>query len=154
MSLILALGSNIGDSQNSLNRAIELIHSSFPVIAKSQIYSSPAIEYEDQPDFLNMAIECELPSLSADQAMNKLLEIEALLGRKRTVSKGPRTIDIDIIFWGTESFKTNTVTIPHPAWQDRSFVVRPILELPYATILQQHFPFPNDFENTASPLKN
>ena len=154
MSLILALGSNLGNSTQSLKQAIELIHSSYPIIAQSQIYSSAAIEYEKQPDFLNMAIECELPSSRPEEVMEHLLSIESQLGRKREISKGPRTIDIDIIFWATQSFAHDKVTIPHPAWQDRSFVVLPILELPYATILQQYFSFPKTFENTASPVKD
>jgi 2-amino-4-hydroxy-6-hydroxymethyldihydropteridine diphosphokinase len=98
MSLIIALGSNLGDKEENLNNAITEINQLFPVKAKSHIYFSKAIEYTSQPDFFNMCIECELPSIEPSEAMQKLLEIELKLGRQRDIPKGPRSIDIDILF--------------------------------------------------------
>src|SRR5690606_32317124 len=121
MSLIIATGSNIGDSQSILNQAKEILDKEFGLIAASRIYVSKAVEYENQPDFFNQVLELRLPALTPAQTMKLLLEIEKEFGRNRNIPKGPRTLDLDIIFWGTETINEAALIIPHPRWQERSF---------------------------------
>ena len=149
MSLIIALGSNIGNRENHLVQAINDINKIFNVKYQSAIYTSPAVDYLNQPDFLNQVIECELPQMKPQEAMNTLLEIELKLGRKRDISKGPRTIDLDILFWDLEVIKTDILETPHPRWSERSFVVLPLQELPYFQVLKNHFIIPTTFNNEA-----
>jgi 2-amino-4-hydroxy-6-hydroxymethyldihydropteridine diphosphokinase len=150
--LVIALGSNLGDKKNNLENAIELIGRHFIINAKSRIYHSPAIEYTDQPDFYNQVIECELPQTSAESVLNKLLSIEQTMGRVRNISKGPRIIDIDIIFFGKEVHNRPELIVPHPAWKERSFVVYPLQELPCFQSIKKCFIIPMTFNNTATVL--
>lgn len=142
MALILSLGSNQGDRIDFLYRAKELLDSRYSPVAQSFIYESEAVDYIDQPKFLNQLLEYQLPQSEPDKVMTSLLQIEVELGRVRDIPKGPRTIDIDIVFWGTNSIDTPLVKAPHPSWDKRDFVVAPLHELPYAKTLQKHFYLP------------
>jgi 2-amino-4-hydroxy-6-hydroxymethyldihydropteridine diphosphokinase len=153
MSLIIASGSNIGDSPNILREACRDLARDFALISFSQIYTSQAIEYENQPDFYNQVLEFSLPSQKPDEVMKLLLEMEKKFGRHRDIPKGPRTLDLDIIFWGTTSFQSDSVTIPHPRWFERSFVVKPLQELPFFQTIQKCFTIPQSFAVEAVPLK-
>ncbi len=152
MSLILATGSNIGDREANLNLAMKELKNIFQLTAKSQIYKSAAIEYEDQPEFFNQVLEFETPSINPHTAMKEILKIEKKLGRRRDIPKGPRTIDIDIVFWDLEQIKSRELTIPHPAWNQRSFVIEPLKELPYFQTIIKHFNIPSQINNTAQPI--
>ncbi len=131
MSLIIATGSNIGDRSKNLQDARVLLSETFDFIAESRIYSSPAVDYASQPDFLNQVLEFKIPSKSPETVMLELLNLEKKLGRQRIVDKGPRTIDMDIIFWDELKMNNDTVQIPHPRWRERAFVVLPLIELPF-----------------------
>lgn len=152
MSLIIATGSNIGDSVKILKDARKILSENFHLIAGSRIYHSKAVEYENQPDFYNQVLEFALPSLSPEEVMTKLLEIEKQFGRHRDIPKGPRTLDLDIIFWSTTSYQSQNVTIPHPRWAERSFVARPLQELPFYETLRKCFIIPESFTVEAAPL--
>lgn len=153
MSLIIVIGSNLNDRKKNLNTAKEFLSKEFRFISESRIYTSPAVEYLDQNDFLNQALEFIIPDyLTPDETMLRLLAIEKKLGRTRDIAKGPRIIDIDIIFWGTEKHQTANVTIPHPACFDRSFVMKPVQELPYFETLKKYFTIPSVFSNKADPI--
>ncbi|MDD0854783.1 2-amino-4-hydroxy-6-hydroxymethyldihydropteridine diphosphokinase [Halobacteriovorax sp. GB3] len=152
MSLVLALGTNLADRENNLIEALKLIHLSYPIIALSKVYESEAVDYCDQPDFYNMVIECELPrNRKPEDIMAHLLKIEKSLGRTRDIDKGPRLIDIDILFYGLDKINTEVLTTPHPRLFERSFVVLPLKELPYFQVLKKHFSFPKKFDNCAQP---
>jgi 2-amino-4-hydroxy-6-hydroxymethyldihydropteridine diphosphokinase len=84
--------------------------------------------------------------------MQHCLRIEKEMGRERDIPKGPRIIDIDILFWGTEQIDVPGLTIPHPRWAERSFVVYPLQELPYFETLKNHYKIPSEFSNTATPI--
>ncbi len=152
MSLIIALGSNLGDRTLHLKKAIDELSSHLKLIKTSSYYESAAIEYLNQPDFINQVAEFELPNMDADEVMSLLLDIEKKLGRNRDIPKGPRTLDLDIIFWGLKQYSTDLVSIPHPAWDQRSFVVLPLQELPYFQVLRNHFIIPSTFNNTANKI--
>lgn len=153
MSLIIATGSNIGDSENILKEAsVELSHH-FVLIAASRIYQSKAIEYENQPDFFNQVLEFQIPALSPEQTMKKLLEIEQNFGRNRNIPKGPRTLDLDIIFWNLDVINSQHLTVPHPRWNERSFVVKPLSELPFFQTVEKCFTIPKTFSVDAFPIR-
>jgi len=152
MSLIIATGSNIGDSVNILREAQKRLDSEFGLVAASRIYVSKAVEYENQPDFFNQVLEFKIPEMSPREVMRKLLSIEKEFGRNRDIPKGPRTLDLDIIFWNMDQYHDDAVTIPHPRWQERSFVVRPLQELPFFQKIEKCFTIPRTFIVDASPV--
>jgi 2-amino-4-hydroxy-6-hydroxymethyldihydropteridine diphosphokinase len=153
MSLILATGSNLLDRLDNLNHALEILKSKFNFLAASRVYTSEAIEYLDQPEFCNQVLEFEIPTISPQETLEIINRIEFDLGRKRDIPKGPRTIDIDIIFWGLDKVSTPKLTIPHPAWNERSFVCLPLQELPFCKKIENDYIIPNSFNNSAFPLK-
>lgn len=152
MSLIIATGSNIGDSLKTLKEAKNHLGSLYDLIAESRIYTSRAVEYENQPDFFNQVLEFKLPASDPETVMSQLLQIEKNFGRNRDVPKGPRTLDLDIIFWDLQKFNSQHLTIPHPRWLERSFVVKPLQELPFFQTIEKCFTIPGIFNVDASPL--
>jgi 2-amino-4-hydroxy-6-hydroxymethyldihydropteridine diphosphokinase len=126
----ISLGSNLGDRAAHLLLAVRgLLDADIAVTRLSQIYQTEPVETFAQPLFLNMVAEFSVNTLSAEDALERLLEIEAALGRTRQDSKGPRTIDLDLLFHGDETSATSRLTLPHPRLQARRFVLVPLLEL-------------------------
>lgn len=153
MSLIIATGSNQGQSLQLLAEAKSILQTKLVLIAESRIYKSQAVEYQNQPDFFNQTLEFTLPaSMNPQQVMSWLLQIEKDMGRRRDIPKGPRTIDLDIIFWGLNSYSENDLIIPHPRWSERSFVVKPLQELPFFQTIEKCFIIPTSFTVDATPL--
>lgn len=152
MSLILATGSNLGDSLAYLEEAKLRLSHRYHLIAASRIYRSAAVDYEAQPDFLNQVLEFKLPALTPEECLNDILELERAMGRKREILRGPRTIDIDILFWGKLNINSEQLVIPHPRWMERSFVVRPLQELPFFQTIEKWFTIPGSFTVEAFPL--
>jgi 2-amino-4-hydroxy-6-hydroxymethyldihydropteridine diphosphokinase len=130
----LSLGSNLGDREGNLREAIARLRELGSVRSISAFYETEPVEVAgEQPWFLNCAaaLETELTPL---EFLKRLLAIEQSMGRKRTEPKGPRTIDMDIIFFGNEVLDTSDLTLPHPAMQHRRFVLEPLAEIaPEAT---------------------
>ena len=151
MSLIIAIGSNLDQPLEHLRLARSVLSAKFTLIAESRIYQSAAVDYEAQPDFFNQVLELQIPNMSPDETMTWLLEAEKSMGRVRDVSRGPRTIDMDIILWGIETHHTKLVHIPHPRWLERSFVIRPIQELPFFKTIEKCFTIPRSFKVEAFP---
>lgn len=152
MSLFIATGSNIGDRKKNLNEAKNILSSHLDFIAESRTYESAAVDYLDQPDFYNQVLEFKTPPINPIDCMNLLLEIEKQMGRNRSIPKGPRLIDLDIIFWDDLIIKSENLEIPHPRLFTRSFVVLPLSELPGFNLLQQKFSFTFSFPNSSTPL--
>jgi len=152
MSLIIALGSNIGESIQTLNEAKKILSDQFGLIAESRIYRSVAVDYENQPDFFNQVIELRLPALTPQETMDFLLNLEKDFGRSRDIPKGPRTLDLDIIFWAQETIQTDTLIVPHPRWIERSFVIKPLQELPFFHSIEKCFIIPKTFNVDAFPI--
>lgn len=152
MSLIIATGSNLGDSILTLEKANAILAEKLTLIAKSSIYCSKAIEYEGQPDFFNQVLEFKIPSLKPIEVMTLLLKIEEDFGRIRDIPKGPRTLDLDIILWGLENINSEGLVIPHPRWLERSFVIRPLQELPFFQTVEKWFTIPKTFSIDAIPV--
>ena len=152
MSLFIGLGTNLGNKAQNLTVARDYLENHFTLISEGQIYTSKAIDYLDQPDFYNQVMEFELPQLFPDEVMEILLKIELDMGRQRHIPKGPRIIDLDLLFFGDQSIITPLVEIPHPRLFQRSFVVLPLRELPGFQLLKKSFSFPQDFSNSSTPL--
>ena len=128
-TVYLSLGSNMGDRAAMLRRAIEsLPGAGVEVIRASSVYETEPMELREQNWFLNMVVECRT-GLFPLQLMRRLKKIEASLGRKRTVPKGPRNIDIDVILYGRAVVQTPALEVPHPRFRERRFVLGPLAEL-------------------------
>lgn len=151
-SLFISTGTNLGNRAHNLHLAKMHLNQHFKLIAESNIYESPAIDYLEQPDFYNQALEFKLPDSTPEETMNLLLNIEKTMGRNRLIPKGPRVIDLDILFWGTSAFNSELVQIPHPRLFERSFVVLPLSELPGFKLLEQIYSFNFTFSNHATPI--
>ncbi|MBT7611432.1 MAG: 2-amino-4-hydroxy-6-hydroxymethyldihydropteridine diphosphokinase [Bacteriovoracaceae bacterium] len=152
MSLIIATGSNQGNCEENLQNAQAVLETHFKLIKSSRVYSSKAVDYCDQPFFLNQVHEFEIPKKAPAEIMTLLLSIERSLGRERKLEKGPRIIDLDILFFGNLISDTEHLNLPHPRLFERSFVLRPLSELPYYKVLEQQFKFNFNFEIDASPI--
>ncbi len=152
MSLIIATGSNLGHSIHHLQTAQKELCRHYHLIAASRIFRSIAVDYLEQPDFFNQVLEFSLPRMSPEKVMEQLLQIEFSMGRRRDIPRGPRTIDLDMIFWSLETHHANTLILPHPRWLDRSFVVRPLQELPFFKTIEKCFTIPLSFEVEAFPV--
>lgn len=152
MSLIIATGSNIGDSVTHLKNAQKKLQENFTLIKASRIYRSAAVDYLDQPDFFNQVLEFEIPAMNPSEVLEKLLHIEKEFGRVRDISRGPRTLDLDIIFWNLEEISLKHLIIPHPRWMERSFIIRPLTELPFFQRVEKCFTIPESFPVEAYPI--
>ena len=150
--MFIATGSNVGDRRENLKRAKNNLIKDYVLIGESRIYESPAVDYLNQPDFYNQVLEFSLPSQSPEAVMSSLLEIEKKMGRLRHIPKGPRIIDLDILFFGDIHLISEHLHIPHPRLFERSFVVLPLSELPGFKQLQQKYLFRFEFTNSAKAL--
>ena len=126
----LSLGSNIGNREDNLRRAIKLIakDESTRVSEVSSLYSTAPVGYEDQPDFLNAVAVVETV-LSPRKLLSLCAKIEDILGRKRTIRWGPRVIDIDILLYDNINMQDNDLIIPHPRMMERAFVLVPLADI-------------------------
>jgi 2-amino-4-hydroxy-6-hydroxymethyldihydropteridine diphosphokinase len=127
VSAYLSLGSNMGDRQGNLERAIDLLSQRLKVAKVSSIYDTEPVGNVDQPRFLNLV--CQVYTRLAPGALLALVKgIESKLGRSGK-SGAPRPIDIDILFYGDHIIKTPELTIPHPRLAERAFVLVPLAEI-------------------------
>ena len=125
----LGLGSNLGDRQAALERATERLSGlGIHILRQSSIWETEPQDLPGQPWFLNLVIEAET-SLMPRQLLKRVQRVENSFGRKRSVSKGPRVIDIDILLYGDVVMLTPELEIPHPRMVVRRFVLEPLAEL-------------------------
>ena len=129
MKTFLLLGSNLGERKINLANAINLIEENIaPVINRSSIYITKAWGKTDQPDFYNQAIQIET-DLEPLALLKEIKAIEKELGRVSNEKWGARIIDIDILFYGTQVFESDSLTIPHPFLHERMFTLKPLEEI-------------------------
>jgi 2-amino-4-hydroxy-6-hydroxymethyldihydropteridine diphosphokinase len=125
----LLLGSNMGNSQQQLLKAVKKIEQQIgKTIRHSSLYTTAAWGNTQQPDFLNQVIIVQT-ALTAAQTMQAILAIEKKMGRIRTKKNAPRIIDIDILFFNKEIIHTKDLHIAHPRLQERNFVLIPLNQL-------------------------
>jgi len=125
----LALGSNIGDREKHLHAAIRAMpEHGIEILRCASLYSTEPREVLNQPWFLNTVIQANTP-LSPRDLLAACLDIETENHRTREQLKGPRTLDIDILFYGSEIVRKPGLTIPHPSFSARRFVLAPLAEI-------------------------
>ena len=125
----LSLGSNLGDRAAQISRALrELNATAVEVIQISSHYRTEPVDYQAQPWFTNCVVEVHT-SLMPLQLLRALQSIERRMGRKRGLPKGPRPIDIDILFFENAVVRSATLTIPHERLTERKFVLVPLREI-------------------------
>ena len=137
MRAVVALGSNIGEPKENLDLAMALLREATEVVAVSSYFSTKPVGYLDQPDFLNAVciIESDLPAMDL---LKMLHGIEKVMGRDRSIKWGPRTIDLDLIQYGSLLSNADELTLPHPRAHGRRFVLEPWLEIEPDGILLTH----------------
>ena len=126
----LSLGSNMGDRQGYLQRAVEALKqlTDTEVETVSSYYETAAWGLTDQADFLNLALALET-QLPAESLLSACQAIEKDLDRVRHEHWGPRTVDIDILLYGQEIWETEHLKVPHPYMSQRAFVLVPLVEI-------------------------
>ncbi|HEX8171479.1 MAG TPA: 2-amino-4-hydroxy-6-hydroxymethyldihydropteridine diphosphokinase [Thermoanaerobaculia bacterium] len=133
-TVVIALGSNLGDRALHLRRAVHALSSCMRVVRISAIHETDAVDAPPgSPPFLNMVVAgyTALPPLALLRA---LLAIEQRLGRiRRGIRNEPRIIDLDLILYGATRMQTRELTLPHPRYREREFVLRPMAEVVPAT---------------------
>ncbi|WAH54026.1 2-amino-4-hydroxy-6-hydroxymethyldihydropteridine diphosphokinase [Pseudescherichia vulneris] len=143
----IALGSNLASPLTQVNAAIAAL-GTIPdsrVVAVSSFYRTPPLGPQDQPDYLNAAVALET-SLAPEALLDHTQRIELDQGRVRKAERwGPRTLDLDIMLFGSETIATPRLTVPHYDMKNRGFMLWPLFEI----APELHFP---DGETLASVL--
>jgi 2-amino-4-hydroxy-6-hydroxymethyldihydropteridine diphosphokinase len=128
-SAYLSLGSNIGDRAANLNAAIAMLPAAgLGVRRVSAFYETEPVDFLQQGWFLNCVVEGET-ELAAGDLLSRLRAIEAQMGSKKVIAKGPRILDIDILLYGDETIATPELQVPHPRMTQRRFVLVPLAEI-------------------------
>ncbi len=130
--IFLGLGSNLGDRGKNLQEALVLLEKwGVSVTRSSSIYKTAPVGYENQSDFYNMAVRAET-KFSPGEMLNVLHTIERALGRVRSSNMlpfGPRTIDLDLLFFDDKIINKKELRVPHPRANERRFVLVPMVEI-------------------------
>ena len=126
-SVLIALGSNLGDRALFLRRAISRLSEVVHIVRVSRFIETDPVD-APPPRYLN-AVVAGYTDLSPSVLLGALHEIESRLGRRRTTRNAPRVIDLDLILHSANLVRTRTLTIPHPRYRDREFVLAPLREL-------------------------
>jgi 2-amino-4-hydroxy-6-hydroxymethyldihydropteridine diphosphokinase len=126
----LGLGSNLGDRHWHLAEAVHRLHSpaEVSVVAASSVYETAPVGYTNQPHFLNAVIQLAT-AVGPEELLRRCLAVEQALGRVRRDRWGPRTIDIDVLWYDSVTRDDATLTLPHPRMHERAFVLIPLAEV-------------------------
>jgi 2-amino-4-hydroxy-6-hydroxymethyldihydropteridine diphosphokinase len=137
MKAVIALGANIGNPKENLDLAITLLREATDLVSVSKYYATAPVGGPEQPDYLNAVciIESELPAVDL---LSLLHGIEKTLGRERIEHWGPRTIDLDLIQYGSLLSNSQELALPHPRAHERRFVLEPWHEIEPEAILLTH----------------
>ena len=129
IDVFLLLGSNLGDRERYLRKAIDLIEIELGIVTqKSSVYETEAWGKTDEPNYLNQVVKVST-ALSARQVLEKVLQIENRMGRVREEKWGARIIDIDILFYGQNVINEQGLIVPHPELHNRRFTLEPLSEI-------------------------
>ncbi|MBD3330317.1 2-amino-4-hydroxy-6-hydroxymethyldihydropteridine diphosphokinase [Candidatus Peregrinibacteria bacterium] len=124
----LSLGSNLKERQKNLKTALNLIKNFVEILKISSIYESEPVDYLKQKAFLNLVLKGKT-KLSPQNLLKKTQKVEFEMGREKIIDKGPRNIDIDILFYNDEVVNKTNLIIPHPSIQKRNFVLIPLMQI-------------------------
>ncbi len=130
VSVIVGLGANLGDRHENMGRALDLLRelAGVRLLRVSRMRETDPVGGPPQGKYLNAVAEVETV-IAPRELLDRFHEIEADLGRVRTVRDGPRPIDLDILLYGDEMIKEPGLEIPHPRMLEREFVLEPLAEL-------------------------
>jgi len=135
LNIYIGLGSNLGDRAGHLLRAVRgMLDAGLPIARLSSIYETAPVDFLEQPHFLNAVAELAEVSrrFSPEQLLARLLRVEYALGRRRlsgVATRGPRTIDLDLLLYDDVQMDSEFLTLPHPRLHLRRFVLAPLAEL-------------------------
>ena len=137
MKAVIALGANIGDPKAQMDLAVAMLREATKVISVSEYFSTKPVSDIEQPDYLNAVciVESELPAMDL---LSLLHGIEKALGRQRLEKWGPRTIDLDLIQYGSLLSSADELKLPHPRAHERRFVLEPWVSIDPEAILLTH----------------
>jgi 2-amino-4-hydroxy-6-hydroxymethyldihydropteridine diphosphokinase len=124
----IALGSNVGEREEHLRRAIDSLSSFLTRIRPSRFIETEPENLAPQPLFLNAAVVAVARLRPAD-LLERLLAVERERGRERPYAGAPRTLDLDLILYGDAVIETATLTVPHPRFRERRFVLEPLAQV-------------------------
>lgn len=124
----VALGSNLGERLQNLQQAVDRLGELGRMTAISHVYETDPVGYTEQPLFLNAVVRLET-ALPPAELMTALLAIEQAMGRVRTIKYGPRTLDLDLLFYDQVVMVGDHLTLPHPRLHERAFVLVPLAEI-------------------------
>lgn len=144
MKYIIGIGTNLGNRRENIEHAVQALDRvpKTSVLRVSKIYETAPVGYADQDAFYNACIELE-SALNPHEILGVCLGTEAGFGRVREFQNGPRVLDLDVLFAENEPIDSANLTLPHPRWHERRFVLVPLLELfpdgtVYGTPFKQH----------------
>jgi len=126
-TVVIALGSNLGNRRRNLLCAVEELLLVISIVRVSSIIETEPVD-APPPKFLNMVVLGHT-NLSPEKLFDALQEIESRLGRRRTARNAPRIIDLDLILHSAHRRRTSRLTLPHPRYRERDFVMRPLREV-------------------------
>ena len=128
--VFIGLGSNQGNQTLNLQEALKALAEDpeIEIMKVSSVYMTEPVGYEDQPWFYNAVVEMET-AYRPEDLLDKLLQVEQILGRIRTIRWGPRTVDLDLLLYGDEVIETDRLSVPHPRMLERDFVLVPLAEI-------------------------
>ena len=130
-TVAIALGSNLGNRLYNLRAAVDALKRFVSIVRISRIRETAPVDAPaGSPPFLNMAVS-GYTSLTPEGLLEALQSIEKRLGRRRGIRNAPRTIDLDLIFHSANRRRTRTLTLPHPRYRDREFVMEPLRDVFY-----------------------
>ncbi len=137
MKAVIALGANMGDPKAQMDLAVAMLREATEVISVSKYFATKPVSDIEQPDYLNAVCiaESDLPALDL---LSVLHGIEKALGRERLEKWGPRTIDLDLIQYGSLLSSADELTLPHPRAHERRFVLEPWVSIDPEAILLTH----------------
>lgn len=124
----IGLGSNLGDSVRNLRAAIRMLEDSAIAVLPSPVYRTEPVGFRSQPPFYNAV--CRVTTRQTPfELMERLLGIEAEIGRRRVFRNAPRMMDMDILLFGRQVLNTPPLVLPHPRMTEREFVLRPLFDI-------------------------
>ena len=137
MKAVIAIGANIGDPKAQMDLAVAMLREATEVVSVSEYFSTKPVSDIEQPDYLNAVciVESELPAIDL---LSLLHGIEKALGRQRLEKWGPRTIDLDLIQYGSLLSSADELKLPHPRAHERRFVLEPWISIDPEAILLTH----------------
>jgi len=126
----IGIGSNLGDALDNCRKAVGLISRTEGISLErvSPFYKTEPVGIQSQDDFVNTVIEIKT-TLGAVDLLKKLQDVENTMGRTRAVKGGPRTIDLDLLFYGQQVINAKGLVVPHPEAHKRRFVLEPLCDI-------------------------